>query len=310
MKAAVQILLLVGASLLAAAQSPANPAAPAAPPQAVPQTLKDNFYPRLVKLVLPQAPPDAPAGRAEIVIHVGADGLVTDVEVLFAPEGAANLIVDAAKQWTFEPLVKNGKAVPSTVPVRDLRLNPPVSKYETPEDSLRGAVRAFSEGALAPADRLALQEEQYAATPERARATLLPNLAKFAYAAGSFEKSRSYAQRCLEATAGDPENPRFGNNLFTGNLILGRLALRDGKVDEAKERLLAAARTTGSPTLRTGGPNTSLAKELLDKGERDAVLQFFELCRGFWKNEHGKLDAWSADVRAGKTPDFGANMVY
>jgi hypothetical protein len=58
------------------------------------------------------------------------------------------------------------------------------------------------------------------------------------------------------------------------------------------------------------GPNMSLAKDLLQKGERDVVLEHFELCRKFWKMDRGRVDQWSQDVNAGKIPDFGANLVY
>jgi hypothetical protein len=58
------------------------------------------------------------------------------------------------------------------------------------------------------------------------------------------------------------------------------------------------------------GPNMSLAKDLLEKGEREVVLEYFELCRKFWKLHTGRLDDWSRDVKAGRIPDFGANLVY
>jgi len=54
----------------------------------------------------------------------------------------------------------------------------------------------------------------------------------------------------------------------------------------------------------------SLAKGLLESGERDAVLEYFEECRTFWKMGVGKLDEWSARVRKGEIPDFGANLRY
>lgn len=61
--------------------------------------------------------------------------------------------------------------------------------------------------------------------------------------------------------------------------------------------LLASAQMPGSPTLNSFGPNVSLAKDLLTEGERDTVLQFFTLCRSFWKMDRGKLDAWTATVK-------------
>jgi hypothetical protein len=40
------------------------------------------------------------------------------------------------------------------------------------------------------------------------------------------------------------------------------------------------------------------------------VLQYFSLCRAFWKLRPETLDAWSATVRGGGMPDFGANLKY
>ncbi len=58
------------------------------------------------------------------------------------------------------------------------------------------------------------------------------------------------------------------------------------------------------------GPNVSLAKDLLAKGETDAVVNYFTACKVFWKMEDGKLDDWIASARAGNTSDFGANLAY
>ena len=44
----------------------------------------------------------------------------------------------------------------------------------------------------------------------------------------------------------------------------------------------------------------SLAKDLLERGETEAVLAYFELCRVFWKMGGSRLDAWSHEVQAGR----------
>jgi len=54
----------------------------------------------------------------------------------------------------------------------------------------------------------------------------------------------------------------------------------------------------------------TLANELLEKGERDAVLEYLTLCKNFWKMGSSKLDAWINIIRAGGKPDFGANLLY
>ena len=58
------------------------------------------------------------------------------------------------------------------------------------------------------------------------------------------------------------------------------------------------------------GPNLTLAKDLLEHGERDTVLEYLMLCRKFWKMDRGKLDMWIYQVMDGKNPDFGANLLY
>ena len=52
-----------------------------------------------------------------------------------------------------------------------------------------------------------------------------------------------------------------------------------------------------------------LARELLEKGERDVVLKYFELCGQFW--DHAEmLKDWRQTVTSGGIPKFGANLVY
>lgn len=137
------------------------------------------------------------------------------------------------------------------------------------------------------------------------RGDLLPDAAKVAFEAGDLAKARGYAEEVL-AEAGDDWGD--GHKIHHGHLILGRIALRAGDVAKAREHLLAAGRVPGSPGLNSFGPNMTLAKELLEKEERQVVLEYFKLCASFWKND--KLDTWATEVRAGKVPDFGANLEY
>jgi len=101
-----------------------------------------------------------------------------------------------------------------------------------------------------------------------------------------------------------------GNNIHHGNIILGRIALKSDKIEEAKEHLIKAGKTPGSPQLNSFGPNMTLAKELLQRHEKDVVFEYFELCSRFWKLRRDRLDRWSADVKEGKIPDFGGNLNY
>jgi len=53
-----------------------------------------------------------------------------------------------------------------------------------------------------------------------------------------------------------------------------------------------------------------LAKDLLARGEREVVIQYFALCARFWELDRGRLEKWKAIVINGGTPNFGANLVY
>ena len=161
-------------------------------------------------------------------------------------------------------------------------------------------------------DSVRVLEQALASCPdERKSSTLLVNLVRTASASQDWEKVGRYAQRLLEISSKrDDLGWMHGNALYYGNSGLGLAALHGGDREEAKRRLRAAGKTKGSPQLGSFGPNVTLAAELLRAGERDAVLEFFESCRGFWKMGGAQLDGWKSAVLAGRWPDFGANLVY
>jgi hypothetical protein len=146
-----------------------------------------------------------------------------------------------------------------------------------------------------------------------ARIHSLPDLAKAAIAAGEFSEAGRFASELLTLAVRE-DLPEFfredGNAIHYGNLVLGQCQMRKGNVERAKEYLLASGRTKGSPNLCSFGPNMSLAKELLESGEREVVLDFFDLCKVFWKSHTDELRQWSEQVQRGDVPDFGANLVY
>src|SRR5258708_19290513 len=92
---------------------------------------------------------------------------------------------------------------------------------------------------------------------------------------GELDKARSYATDLLaKAALPDYFHRNNGDAIHHGNLVLGRFALKSGDVEKAKEYLLKAGQTSGSPVLCSGGPNMMLAKELLESGEREVVIQY------------------------------------
>jgi hypothetical protein len=153
-------------------------------------------------------------------------------------------------------------------------------------------------------------QKMVAAVTGEDRFYALNDAAKESFVVGRIEDARKYATELLTLAPSFQNDWNYGNAIQDGNLVLGRIAVSEGKLAEAKQFLLEAGKSKGSPQMDSFGPNMSLAKDLLEKGERDTVLQYFELCRRFWKMDYGKLDDWSKEVKAGKIPDFGANLVY
>jgi hypothetical protein len=141
------------------------------------------------------------------------------------------------------------------------------------------------------------------------RNPFLPRLAKAAFAAADYLRAERYATEALDAA----HHGVFwwtGDAIHQGNIVLGRLALRRTDIDEAKRRLLAAGKTSGSSSLSSTGPNMQLAKDLLDRGETPIVVEYLEECGAFWEGNRGRLAEWIVLVKAGLKPDFGANLGY
>lgn len=85
----------------------------------------------------------------------------------------------------------------------------------------------------------------------------------------------------------------------------GRAALHAGDVEGAKRQLLESAKDDCSPRIHFLGPNMRLAKELLERGERDTVLEYIKRLRPVWDSGEDALDHWERTIREGGMPDFG-----
>lgn len=134
--------------------------------------------------------------------------------------------------------------------------------------------------------------------------------AKVSFNAGHAEQAKWLAEELQNMLSDFQTDWNYGNAIHDVNVVLGRLAVSEGRIEAAKAHLMAAGKTPGSPQLSTFGPNMSLARDLLRQGEKDAVLKYFKLCAKFWGKKSSRLPQWTLEVQRGQVPDFGANLNF
>ena len=172
----------------------------------------------------------------------------------------------------------------------------PALLHADPKPSVEAYKKAMSE--------LAAAKDPYA------RWCALDHAAKESFNQGHDEEAYALAVEMQDMAPAYKKDWNYGNAVQDFNIVLGRLALKSADIDSAREHLLAAGRSPGSPQMNSFGPNFSLAKDLLTTGDKAIVLEYIELVRKFWKLDYGKLDQWKKDIEESRAPDFGANLVY
>ena len=148
------------------------------------------------------------------------------------------------------------------------------------------------------------------AQSDRERFYPLNDIAKLSFELGDHGTAERFARETLAVARDYPDDWNYGNAIHDGHMVLGRVALVRGDRKEAKGRLLLAGKTQGSPQLGSFGPNVSLARDLLDAGELETVLEYVRLCKLFWNSDRRPLDEWIVTLEQGSRPDFGANLHY
>ena len=153
---------------------------------------------------------------------------------------------------------------------------------------------------------LAAYEDALAHSPqEQDHFNQLGAVAEAALKAGRMDAAKWYAQELLQMADKFVTGWNYGRAIHDGNEILGEVAMARGDVEEAKRRLLAAGDSPGGPALSSFGPRFTLARSLLEHGERDTVLQYLAKVRRFWRH-HAVVDRWSREIRAGKVANIRA----
>jgi hypothetical protein len=90
---------------------------------------------------------------------------------------------------------------------------------------------------------LSLMERAYAMGPSQSSA--LTDLPAMAFDAGDMTKARVYAEQLLTEVGSDRSQWNYGDAVHMGNLILGRIAVRQGRLAEAVTFLRASGDAPG-----------------------------------------------------------------
>jgi hypothetical protein len=137
----------------------------------------------------------------------------------------------------------------------------------------------------------------------------LNDAAKKSFESKEYKMAEQYAAELLSLAQKYSNDWNYGNAIYDSHTVLGRIALLRNDVNTAEEQLFLSATTPGSPQLNSFGPNMSLAKDLLEKGNKESVIKFLNQCKKFWY-DNDKVDDWIKEIQEGRIPDFGANLIY
>ena len=160
-----------------------------------------------------------------------------------------------------------------------------------------------------PEKELAEFERKLTSATGSDRVFLLSRAARMALDLQQTDKSAKYGVEILQLAESTTDWTRFVA-LHQGHTAIGRVELRKGNRAQSITHLLASAQLSPEPTLASFGPSAILAKELLELGERDAVLRYLEQCRRFWSHGASRLDNWIAAIERGEMPAFGPNLAF
>jgi TolA-binding protein len=132
---------------------------------------------------------------------------------------------------------------------------------------------------------------------------LLRSQMEEAFWAGKMDEAESKARELLSLAGRSANDPEYGDAIFFANLSLGQVMLRRGEKRQAAGYLLKASNAPPTEYLRLESIDMTLARQLVDWGEREAVAQFLDRCAKF--NHRGKdLAEWAAQIRKGINPDL------
>nr|AIA12815.1 hypothetical protein [uncultured bacterium] len=148
---------------------------------------------------------------------------------------------------------------------------------------------------------------------DRDRKSLLLKLSKVGLELKKYDRTRAFATELVLDFGNDPDDFGYEEAAHKGNIVLGRIALAENDIAKAKEHLLIAIRAPlRSESAWLSDIDFDLARELLARGEKDAILEYIRLCLSLrerekkldYKSEIGALKSWQEQIKTGKVPSL------
>jgi hypothetical protein len=137
------------------------------------------------------------------------------------------------------------------------------------------------------------------------RATALLQAGDAALLVGDEGKAGAFGAQLLKHASSDDR--MYGLYVHEAHRFLGHAALKSGDVAGAKAELVKAGKSPESMGLERSGPQLTLAKALLAKGEKEAVLAYLEKVAELWPRGADDVEKWSEAIRKGETPNLDRN---
>ena len=139
--------------------------------------------------------------------------------------------------------------------------------------------------------------EAHDKTSESDRAKLYFRIAQSAFEASEVPAAEEWARKAIDQFT-NPES------VHVGNQVLGNIALRKQKVDEAEKFLLASADVKGGRRGASFWPEMDLAQQLLTLDRHDAVAKYLDSGSEVWKRFSERLECLSDSVSNGESPEL------
>lgn len=175
---------------------------------------------------------------------------------------------------------------------RAMELAPPGEEWKTP---LGQTLSALANRTLDPKGKVILLREadSLLTGPE-----VIARLAMAEFDAGDDAAAERDAERALAAS----QKAAVPYNL--AQTTLGRIAAAKGDLNGAKTRLIASVTMLTALKNATFEPNMTLAQDVYDAGDRDAVVEFLEASRAVWKSDRGRIDRMISFVKKAPSADL------